>query len=113
EVQHLRHYVESGMIRRQENDLILFGVHFDTWFSEQSMHESGLVARTIDKLKKIGGADSEPIQNVNQDRDLEPGAHPQEPGATWLRSAKFGDDKDRVLVRGDGRPAYIAGDLAY
>lgn len=104
---------QALMLQRQRDDLAQFGVVFQRWFSEQSMHDSGLVARTIDKLKANGSADDEPFQNVNQDRDLEPGRHPQEPGAVWIRSAKFGDDKDRVLVRRDGRPAYIAGDLAY
>ncbi len=101
------------MLAQQRKDLATFGVEFNQWFSEQSMHESGLVTRTLQKLRDLGTADEKPFQNIIQDRELQPGEHPQERGPTWLRSSRFGDDKDRVLVRTNGRPAYIAGDLAY
>ena len=101
------------MLAQQRRDLATFGVIFNDWFSEQSMHDSGLVTRTLQKLRELGTADEKPYQNIIQDRELPAGEHPQEPGPTWLRSSRFGDDKDRVLVRSNGKPAYIAGDLAY
>ena len=71
-----------------------FGVEFDTWFSERSLHESGAVGRAVEELGERGEAyESE--------------------GATWLRTTKFGDDKDRVLIRSGGEPTYFAADVAY
>jgi len=71
-----------------------FGVDFDVFFHEDSVHESGAVDRAIDRLRKAGHI-------------FESG------GATWLRSTEFGDDKDRVVIKSDGESAYFAGDLAY
>lgn len=71
-----------------------FGVHFDVYFHENSLYESGAVARAIEKLKSLGHMyESE--------------------GALWLRSSDFGDDRDRVVMKSDGEAAYIAGDIAY
>jgi len=71
-----------------------FGVAFDVYFHEDDLHESGAVERAIDRLRELG--------------------HLYEAdGAVWLRSTAFGDDKDRVVIKSDGNPAYIAGDLAY
>ncbi len=103
------------MIERQRSDLALFGVKFDTWFSEQSLHDTGKVATALDKLKANGSADSEPhsyeIERNGKEEKLVEKA--EEPGPLWLRATKYGDDKDRVLMRTDGRPAYIAADVAY
>jgi arginyl-tRNA synthetase len=71
-----------------------FGVEFDVYFHENSLHESGAAHRAIDRLREQG-------EIYEQD------------GAVWLRTTDFGDDKDRVVVKSDGTPAYIAGDLAY
>ena len=71
-----------------------FGVHFDVFFHENSLYESGAVERSIQKLRELGHMyESE--------------------GATWLRSSEFGDDRDRVVIKSDGEAAYIAGDIAY
>ncbi|HEX9889580.1 MAG TPA: arginine--tRNA ligase [Nitriliruptorales bacterium] len=70
------------------------GVDFDTWFSELSLHDAGAIDKAIAELREAGHA---------QDQD----------GATFLRTTAFGDDKDRVLVRSDGRPTYFAADCAY
>lgn len=71
-----------------------FGVHFDVYFHENSLYESGAVDRAIQKLKSLGHMyESE--------------------GALWLRSSDFGDDRDRVVLKSDGEAAYIAGDIAY
>jgi arginyl-tRNA synthetase len=71
-----------------------FGVDFDVFFHENSLHESKAVERAIARLTELG--------------------HVYEAdGATWLRTTTFGDDRDRVVIKSDGEPAYIAGDLAY
>ncbi|WP_370944240.1 arginine--tRNA ligase [Amycolatopsis sp. cg5] len=71
-----------------------FGTDFDVYFHENSLHENGEVARLVAELKDNGKLY-------------------QEDGAWWLRSSDYGDDKDRVVIKGDGNPAYIAGDIAY
>ncbi|ROQ41302.1 arginyl-tRNA synthetase [Frondihabitans sp. PhB188] len=71
-----------------------FGVDFDVYFHENSLHESHAVERAIERLRELG--------------------HVYEAdGATWLRTTDFGDDRDRVIIKSDGEAAYIAGDLAY
>ena len=71
-----------------------FGVDFDVYFHENDLHESGAVDRAIARLRELG-------MMYEQD------------DATWLRTSSFGDDKDRVVIKSDGKPAYISGDLAY
>ena len=71
-----------------------FGTDFDVFTHEDSMHTSGRVEEAIAQLRKTG--------NI-YDKD----------GASWLRTTEFGDDKDRVVIKSDGQPAYVAGDLAY
>ncbi|MBB2773324.1 MULTISPECIES: arginine--tRNA ligase [Mycolicibacterium] len=71
-----------------------FGTDFDVFTHEDSMHTSGRVEEAIARLR-------------------ENGAIYEKDGATWLRTTDFGDDKDRVVIKSDGAPAYIAGDLAY
>ena len=75
-------------------DLDRIGVHFDTWFSERGLHDTGAVERVLDDLRARGFV---------YDDD----------GATWLRSTEFGDQRDRVLVKTDGAPTYLLADLAY
>jgi arginyl-tRNA synthetase len=71
-----------------------FGTDFDVFTHEDSMHIGGLVDQAIAKLRDTG--------NIYE-----------KDGATWLRTSAFGDDKDRVVIKSDGKPAYIAGDIAY
>jgi arginyl-tRNA synthetase len=71
-----------------------FGVDFDVYFHEDSLHESGAVERAVARLRELGHI-------YEQD------------GAIWLRTTEFGDDKDRVVIKSDGEGAYISGDLAY
>lgn len=108
------------MIERQREGLSLFGVNFDIWFSEQSLHDQGKVQAALDLLEKSGGAyraakaaDAE--EDPEDEMAAEQSAFPQDgqQGALWLRSSEMGDDKDRVLVRADGRPTYISADVAY
>ncbi|MDO8512020.1 MAG: arginine--tRNA ligase [bacterium] len=69
-------------------------VHFDVWFSERTLHEKGEVADVLEKLKKAG---------LSYEKD----------DAVWFKATEFGDDKDRVLVKGDGHTTYFAPDIAY
>ncbi|WP_022868152.1 arginine--tRNA ligase [Schaalia vaccimaxillae] len=71
-----------------------FRSEFDVFFHEDSLHESGAVAAAIDVLRQRG-------EVFDED------------GAIWLRTTKYGDDKDRVLIKSDGQAAYFAGDVAY
>lgn len=71
-----------------------FGVEFDVYFHENSLYESGAVEKAITTLK-----DNDNLYEAD--------------GAWWLRAEKFGDDKDRVVIKSDGDHAYIAGDIAY
>lgn len=71
-----------------------FGVDFDVYFHEDSLHESRAVDRAVERLREQGHIF-------------------EEDGAIWLRTTDFGDDKDRVIIKSDGQAAYIAGDLAY
>ena len=88
---------EMGLLRMQQEmrvSLESFRTHFDVWFSEKTLHESGSIDDTLASLETEGFA---------EERD----------GALWFLSTKFGDDKDRVLVRENGAPTYLAGDAGY
>ena len=77
-----------------EASLERLGVHFDVWTTEASLHDGGWVDRAIERLRAGGHV-------YEQD------------GALWFRSTAFGDDKDRVIIRADGRPTYFAADIGY
>jgi arginyl-tRNA synthetase len=81
-------------LSQQKKVLDTFGTHFDTWFSERSLHDAGSVEHGIEILRKQGLV-----------FELE--------NATWCRTTDFGDDKDRVLTKSDGSPAYFSSDTAY
>ncbi|MDQ3916114.1 MAG: arginine--tRNA ligase [Actinomycetota bacterium] len=88
---------DAGLLRMQQEmrvSLERFGTRYDVWFSEQTLHESGSVTSTLDDLRAKGLAE-------------------EREGALWFLSTKFGDDKDRVLVRANGTPTYLAADAAY
>lgn len=76
------------------DDLGGFGVHYQEWFSERSLLESGKVERVIERLREAGHLY-------------------QHEGAWWFRSTAFGDEKDRVVVRENGALTYFASDIAY
>jgi arginyl-tRNA synthetase len=82
------------VVRQLEDDLSRIGVHFDTWFSERTLHEQGAVTSVLEELAARGAT-------FDQE------------GATWLRSSDFGDQRDRVLVKSDGSTTYLCNDLAY
>ena len=81
-------------LSQQKKVLDTFGTHFDTWFSERSLHDAGSVEHGIDVLRKQGHVFE--LDN-----------------ATWLRTTDFGDDKDRVLTKSDGSLTYFSSDTAY
>ena len=84
-------------LMREEAEATLrrYGVEFDSWFSERSLHaDGGALERTLADLRAAG--------HVYKSE-----------GATWLRTSEFGDDKDRVLVRSEGDPTYYLADIAY
>jgi arginyl-tRNA synthetase len=77
-----------------KSDLAAFNVHFDLWFSECTLHQSGQLEETCQVLQDNGSI-------YEQD------------GALWLKSTSYGDDKDRVVIRDNGIPTYLAADIAY
>lgn len=89
-----RSYAGERILEGIKKDLENFGVEFDVWFSEKTLYEKGEVARTIAYLKEKGFV---------YEKD----------GALWFKSSLFGDEKDRVVVRSNGAPTYLASDIAY
>jgi len=82
------------MFAEIKGSLAEFGVVFDVYFSERTLHESGALEKAIGRLREQG--------------------HVYEAdGAVWLRTTDFGDDKDRVLRKSDGDWTYFAADCAY
>jgi len=77
-----------------KDDLSEFRVHFDVWFSERELEESGAVQYAIERLRDNGHL------YVKE-------------GATWFRASALGDEKDRVVIRENGRTTYFASDIAY
>jgi arginyl-tRNA synthetase len=93
----LRLFRDEGyrlMVDEIRDSLERFGVHFDVWFSERTLHRAGAIEHAVDELREQG-------------HTYEAG------GALWLRTTDFTDDKDRVLVRANGEKTYLASDAAY
>ncbi|MCE5291123.1 MAG: arginine--tRNA ligase [Nocardiaceae bacterium] len=82
------------MFAHIKRTLAEFGTEFDVYFNESALFASGQVETAVEDLKGTG--------NLYESE-----------GAWWLKSSEFGDDKDRVVIKSDGKPAYIAGDIAY
>jgi len=81
-------------LHQQKETLSRLGVVFDTWFSEKSLHQSGEVQEALETLSNLGWTY-------------------QQDGATWFKSSELGDEKDRVLIKADGKLTYFAVDIAY
>ena len=77
-----------------KSGLTAFGVEYDVWFSETTLHESGAVQEVVDLLTEKG---------MTYEKD----------GAIWLKTTEFGEEKDEVLIRSNGIPTYFAADIAY
>lgn len=82
------------MLAAQQKDLADYGIIYDQWFSERSLHEAGRVDQVAAEMK-------------------EKGLLYEEEEAVWFRSTEFGDDKDRVVRTADGRTTYFVADIAY
>ena len=87
-------YALDEKMRNIRETLQDFGVEYDVWFNEQSLHDSGAVRSTMEELEKKGYIY-------------------EKEGALWLKSTLLGDEKDEVVVRSNGTPTYFAADIAY
>ncbi|MDI6878153.1 MAG: arginine--tRNA ligase [Desulfitobacteriaceae bacterium] len=87
-------YALDEKLRHIRETLKEFGVEYDVWFNEQSLHDSGFVRATMEEMEKKGYIY-------------------EKEGALWLKSTLFGDEKDEVVVRSNGTPTYFAADIAY
>ena len=97
ESQWLAYFSKFGrdtLVAEQMRTVARFGVHYDLWQSEKELHDTGRIRSGLERLKQAG-------HTYEQD------------DAVFFKATQFGDDKDRVLVRRDGRPTYFANDVAY
>ncbi|MGD9158208.1 MAG: arginine--tRNA ligase [Desulfobacteraceae bacterium] len=85
---------KEKMLREIKNDLEQFRVDFDVWFNETELFEKGLVAKSLDEMKE---------KDELYEKD----------GALWIKTASYGDDKDRVIKKQDGQYTYFASDISY
>jgi arginyl-tRNA synthetase len=93
----LPHFENCGrdeIVRDQRRTVARFGVRYDLWQSEKELHDTGRIVEGIERVRDRG---------LTYERD----------GALFFRTTDFGDDKDRVVLRGDGRPTYYALDVTY
>ncbi|WP_303870718.1 arginine--tRNA ligase [Acetobacterium wieringae] len=87
-------YALNKNLSQMKSDLEAYGIHYDVWFSEQSLYDSGAIEKTVELLGKRGFT------------------YEQE-GALWFKATEFGSDKDDVLIRANGLPTYFMADIAY
>jgi len=87
-------YAARRILEGIRKDLEDFGIHFDSWFSESSLHQNRELEAAISLLKE---------KDLVYEKD----------GALWQKAAEFEDEKDRVIVRSSGQPTYFASDIAY
>lgn len=87
-------FARDEIVAEQQRTARRFGVEYDRWQSERELHEAGKVREGVDRLRELG---------LTYEQD----------GALFFRATRFADDKDRVLLRGDGRPTYFCMDVAY
>ena len=90
----LLHWVLEIQVKQIQDDLHEFRVDFDEWFSEGSLQQSGAINKAIETLKENGHIY-------------------EKEGAQWFKASSFGDEKDRVIIRKNGRHTYFAADIAY
>jgi arginyl-tRNA synthetase len=93
-LEEVRELAYRAQLAELQQVLTDFGVTFDVWFSERTLHDSGAITGAVDRLRQQGHVF-------------------EADGAVWLRTTEFGDDRDRVLVRSDGSTTYFAADAAY
>ncbi|WP_127807042.1 arginine--tRNA ligase [Hydrogenophaga sp. NH-16] len=90
----IRLFAVAYLRHEQDLDLKAFAVKFDNYYLESSLYTSGRVDAAVQKLREAG-------KTYEQD------------GALWLKSTDYGDDKDRVMRKGDGSYTYFVPDVAY
>jgi len=90
----LKEFAEDTILGWQREDLELFGIRFDCWYKESTLHKKNLLKEAFEILKANG---------YTYEKD----------GAVWFASTRFGDEKDRVLIRSDGSSTYFLADIAY
>ncbi len=93
-VKRLTQFSRDLLLAQQQKTLERIRCHFDEFFPETRLHQEGAIQKAVDVLKEKGYL-------YEQD------------GALWLKSTDFGDDKDRVVIRENGLPTYLAADIAY
>lgn len=84
----------ARVVESARDDLAAMGIHYDCWFSEQSLYDRGQFDTVLSLLRQRGYLDSHD-------------------GAIWFRAQALGGQKDEVIVRSDGTPGYFASDIAY
>lgn len=87
-------YAQDYLLQKIKENLAAYGIIYDTWFSEKTLHASGAIQKSLEILQKNGFLY-------------------EKEGALWLQSTAFGDDKDRVVKRANGELTYVAADIAY
>lgn len=87
-------YAKNALLAQQQETLKNYGITFDVWFSEKTLHDSGAITTALEQLKS---------RDALYEKD----------GATWLASTRWGDDKDRVVIKKGGELTYVAADVAY
>lgn len=90
----LKEFAEDTILGWQREDLELFGIKFDCWYKESTLHKKNLLKEALEILKTNG---------YTYEKD----------GAVWFASTRFGDEKDRVLIKSDGSSTYFLADIAY
>lgn len=93
-IPHFQTFGRDEIVREQQQTAARFGVHYDLWQSEKELHDTGKIAEGVERARELG---------LTYESD----------GALFFRTTQFGDDKDRVVLRGDGRPTYYALDVTY
>lgn len=88
------HYAQEQLLHALKNTLKKYGIIYDVWFSEKTLHESGAIAHALAILDS---------RNQLYEKD----------GALWFKSTQYGDDKDRVVKKNTGELTYVAADIAY
>jgi arginyl-tRNA synthetase len=97
EEERYKFFREHGLkveMSKLQNDLEMFRVPFNVWYSETSLYENGKIDAALEKLRENGHVY-------------------EEDGATWFRSTELGDDKNRVLIKNDGTYTYLTPDISY
>lgn len=87
-------YAKEKLLAKLQQTLTDYGIIFDIWFSEKTLHDQHKIEDAINRLDQAG---------YLYEKD----------GALWFKSTEFGDDKDRVLRKQDGSWTYVAADIAY